>query len=117
MALPLSALTKSARRRRIRKEKTKAAAASFKLYYAEEGVKTVTGDPPLEEPMVCEKSPVIVNNDQQIEEDLSVLPPVPAPVPVVQVPPTDTQLIIDKMASYVAKNGRDFEEVVKAKGE
>ena len=35
-SLPLSALTKSARRRRIRKEKHKAAAASFKIYYAEE---------------------------------------------------------------------------------
>lgn len=33
------------------------------------------------------------------------------------VPPSDVQLIIDKMASYVAKNGRDFEAIVKSKGE
>jgi hypothetical protein len=26
------------------------------------------------------------------------------------------QLIIDKMASYVAKNGRDFEAIVRSKG-
>ncbi|KAL0131733.1 hypothetical protein PUN28_002942 [Cardiocondyla obscurior] len=33
------------------------------------------------------------------------------------VPPTDVQIIIDKMASYVAKNGRDFETIVKNKGD
>lgn len=33
------------------------------------------------------------------------------------VPPTDVQIIIDKMASYVAKNGRDFEAIVKNKGD
>jgi hypothetical protein len=32
------------------------------------------------------------------------------------VPPPDMQLIIDKMASYVAKNGRDFEAIVRSKG-
>jgi hypothetical protein len=32
------------------------------------------------------------------------------------LPPSDLQLIIDKMASYVAKNGRDFEAIVKSKG-
>jgi hypothetical protein len=32
------------------------------------------------------------------------------------LPPPDMQLIIDKMASYVAKNGRDFEAIVKSKG-
>lgn len=31
-------------------------------------------------------------------------------------PPPDMQLIIDKMASYVAKNGRDFEAIVRSKG-
>ncbi|XP_075232655.1 uncharacterized protein LOC142331003 [Lycorma delicatula] len=31
------------------------------------------------------------------------------------IPPADLQLIIDKMASYVAKNGRDFEEIVRSK--
>lgn len=31
------------------------------------------------------------------------------------VPPEETQQIIDKMASYVAKNGKDFENIVKAK--
>lgn len=33
------------------------------------------------------------------------------------LPPPDMQLIIDKMASYVAKNGRDFEAIVKSKGD
>lgn len=33
------------------------------------------------------------------------------------VPPADVQIIIDKMASYVAKNGRDFESIVKNKGD
>ena len=32
------------------------------------------------------------------------------------LPLPDMQLIIDKMASYVAKNGRDFEAIVKSKG-
>lgn len=33
------------------------------------------------------------------------------------VPPADVQIIIDKMASYVAKNGRDFETIVRNKGD
>ncbi|XP_024884611.1 splicing factor, suppressor of white-apricot homolog isoform X2 [Temnothorax curvispinosus] len=33
------------------------------------------------------------------------------------VPPAEVQVIIDKMASYVAKNGRDFETIVKNKGD
>ncbi|KAK3927052.1 Protein suppressor of white apricot [Frankliniella fusca] len=32
-------------------------------------------------------------------------------------PPPDIQVIIDKMASYVIKNGRDFEAVVRSKGD
>jgi len=36
------------------------------------------------------------------------------PGPIV-IPPTDLQTIIDKMASYVARNGRSFEEVVRSK--
>ncbi|KAE8743534.1 hypothetical protein FOCC_FOCC010859 [Frankliniella occidentalis] len=32
-------------------------------------------------------------------------------------PPPDIQVIIDKMASYVIKNGRDFESVVRSKGD
>jgi hypothetical protein len=31
-------------------------------------------------------------------------------------PSPDMQLIMDKMASYVAKNGRDFEAIVRSKG-
>ncbi|GJQ85386.1 su(w[a]) [Trypoxylus dichotomus] len=34
-----------------------------------------------------------------------------------KIPPDETKLIIDKMASYVAKNGRDFEAIVKSKGD
>lgn len=33
------------------------------------------------------------------------------------MPPADVQIVIDKMASYVAKNGRDFEAIVKNKGD
>jgi len=46
-------------------------------------------------------------------------PPVPSPQleesPPIVIPPPATQTIIDKMASYVAKNGRSFEEVVLSK--
>ncbi|XP_057319868.1 splicing factor, suppressor of white-apricot homolog isoform X1 [Microplitis mediator] len=44
-------------------------------------------------------------------------PPKPLSRPSFIVPPADVQIIIDKMASYVAKNGRDFEAIVKAKGD
>ncbi|CAG2059523.1 unnamed protein product [Timema podura] len=37
--------------------------------------------------------------------------------PQITIPPSDLQLIIDKMASYVSKNGRDFETIVKSKGD
>lgn len=36
---------------------------------------------------------------------------------VIRTPPTEICLVIDKMASYVAKNGADFEAIVKAKGD
>lgn len=35
----------------------------------------------------------------------------------VVIPSADTQTIVDKMASYVAKNGIDFENIVKSKGD
>lgn len=57
-----------------------------------------------------------INTENNDIMSVCVLKPVPAPALVVQLPPTDMQLIIDKMASYVAKNGRDFENVVKNKG-
>ena len=41
----------------------------------------------------------------------------PAPAPAPAMPPADVRLIIDKMASYVAKNGRDFEGIVMGRGE
>lgn len=44
-------------------------------------------------------------------------PPKPLNRPSFIVPPADVQIIIDKMASYVAKNGRDFESIVKSKGD
>ncbi|XP_046469261.1 splicing factor, suppressor of white-apricot homolog isoform X1 [Neodiprion pinetum] len=44
-------------------------------------------------------------------------PPKPLGRPSFIVPPADVQIIIDKMASYVAKNGRDFEAIVKGKGD
>lgn len=111
--MPLSALTKSARRRRIRKEKHKAAAASFKIYYSDENVKNQNEDIK-ESGSVCDES--AIKNDDESYNVVPVLKPVPAPAPVIQIPSTDTQLIIDKMASYVAKNGHDFENVVRAKG-
>ncbi|XP_071443188.1 splicing factor, suppressor of white-apricot homolog [Hetaerina americana] len=36
--------------------------------------------------------------------------------PIIE-PPPEMQIVIDKMASYVAKNGRDFETIVKSKGD
>jgi len=53
--------------------------------------------------------------------DKSSTPPPPVaaglpPGPIV-IPPPDVQTIIDKMASYVARNGRSFEEVVRTKDE
>lgn len=112
-------MTKSARRRRIRKAKNKAAAASFKIYYTEEQVPPDTDQKHeiLEtetQPIQCDTS--VTSNNDDLEYTSQLLKPVPAPVPVLQIPPPDTQLIIDKMASYVAKNGRDFEEVVRSKG-
>jgi len=50
-----------------------------------------------------------------------VLPPGPPPCPVtvppgpIIIPPPDVQPVIDKMASYVAKNGRSFEDVVRSR--
>jgi len=49
------------------------------------------------------------------------LPPGPPPCPVtvppgpIIIPPPDVQPVIDKMASYVAKNGRSFEDVVRSR--
>lgn len=40
----------------------------------------------------------------------------PKPVQEIVTPSPEMVLIIDKMASYVAKNGRDFEAIVKSKG-
>lgn len=34
-----------------------------------------------------------------------------------KIPPEETRLVIDKMASYVAKNGADFEKIVQSKGD
>lgn len=118
--MPLSALTKSARRRRIRKEKNKAAAASFKIYYSEELVSNQKDETPETdteiEPNLAEHSKSASSDNDDSESATPLLKPVPAPVPVLQIPPPDMQLIIDKMASYVAKNGRDFEDVVRSKG-
>lgn len=36
---------------------------------------------------------------------------------VIRAPPMETRLVIDKMASYVAKNGADFEAIVRSKGD
>lgn len=36
---------------------------------------------------------------------------------VVRAPPGETRMVIDKMASYVAKNGADFEAIVRSKGD
>lgn len=44
-------------------------------------------------------------------------PTSPTPHEILLMPPRDVQLIIDKMASYVAKNGRDFEAIVRSKGD
>ncbi|XP_043216696.1 splicing factor, suppressor of white-apricot homolog [Amphibalanus amphitrite] len=40
-----------------------------------------------------------------------------APATAPALPPADVKLIIDKMASYVAKNGRDFEGIVMGRGD
>ncbi|RZF48483.1 hypothetical protein LSTR_LSTR007761 [Laodelphax striatellus] len=70
--------------------------------------------PALEEEtvMYCEPPPV------QPEITVPVPEVVTVPTqPVIDTPPADLQLIIDKMASYVAKNGRDFESIVRSKGD
>ncbi|KAI4495944.1 hypothetical protein M0802_008159 [Mischocyttarus mexicanus] len=71
--------------------------------------------------------PVITNEEpttptSQTKELPSLVPYGPTPPktlsrPSFIVPPADVQIIIDKMASYVAKNGRDFEAIVKNKGD
>jgi len=50
-------------------------------------------------------------------EKTSTPPPPPPPSGPIVIPPTELQTIIDKMASYVARNGRSFEEVVRTKDE
>ena len=35
----------------------------------------------------------------------------------IKIPPTETEQIINKMASYVIKNGKDFENIVRSKGD
>merc|ERR550519_2708210 len=55
------------------------------------------------------------------EHHSPALPPGPPPSPVtvppgpIIIPPPDVQPVIDKMASYVAKNGRSFEDVVRSR--
>ncbi|XP_015187028.1 PREDICTED: splicing factor, suppressor of white-apricot homolog isoform X2 [Polistes dominula] len=72
--------------------------------------------------------PVIISTEesttppQTTKEIPSLVPYGPTPPktlsrPSFIVPPADVQIIIDKMASYVAKNGRDFEAIVKNKGD
>jgi len=55
-----------------------------------------------------------VNEDNSLKEVESGSAPSSGPI---VIPPTDLQTIVDKMASYVARNGRSFEEVVRAKDE
>lgn len=52
-----------------------------------------------------------INNGHQVS-------PLEAPVPSsIQCPPADMQVIIDKTAAYVLKNGKDFENVLRAKND
>lgn len=37
--------------------------------------------------------------------------------PAIATPPDDVQIVIDKMASYVARNGDEFEDIVRAKND
>lgn len=133
--LPLSALSKSARRRRIRKEKQRVAAESYKIYYVEEQQPVDVDDDKSSKQEVDKEDDE--NPEESYDSDVAIegggstcssLPDklsststitnqVPAPAAVVYVPPSDIQLIIDKMASYVAKNGRDFENIVRGKGD
>lgn len=78
---------------------------------------------PVAMPLNEMQNPLTSNNDQTPQKELSPLvpygptPPKPLNRPSFIVPPADIQIIIDKMASYVAKNGRDFEIIVKSKGD
>jgi len=38
------------------------------------------------------------------------------PVPSIPAPDSELQTVVDKIAAYVAKNGPDFENVVRSKG-
>jgi len=63
---------------------------------------------------------VTVKPPSPVQSSTPPPPPPPSaelpPGPIV-IPPPDLQTIIDKMASYVARNGRSFEEVVRTKDE
>lgn len=37
--------------------------------------------------------------------------------PIVLTPPDDVKTVIDKMAAYVARNGDEFEEIVRSKND
>ena len=52
------------------------------------------------------------DNSQDADDALSSLKELVEVMP----PPPDVQPIIDKMAEYVAKNGKDFEDSIRAKG-
>lgn len=58
------------------------------------------------------------SNDDTIDRKLPK-PTSPPPIEVkpVKIPPEETKLVIDKMAAYVLKNGKDFESIVRAKND
>lgn len=56
-------------------------------------------------------------SDSENDEDDENVPEVEESRKVYNVPTGEKQIVIDKMAVYVSKNGDQFEEIVKAKGD
>ncbi|XP_067015704.1 splicing factor, suppressor of white-apricot homolog [Anabrus simplex] len=75
-------------------------------------VQPIVAEPVQEEPAPKTET---LYSDSSRSSSRSSSPVVPPSTLV--VPPSDMQIIIDKMASYVAKNGQDFEAIVKSKGD
>lgn len=63
-----------------------------------------------------------VPNSAEVGEALPLPPPpgmsaTPQVADIIIPPPPDLQPIVDKLANYVAKNGPDFESIIKAKSD
>lgn len=94
------------------------------LLLAEEWLDSTSSVPPLPPPPPPPAPPgIFVPSSVEMSGPVAPPPPPPGVSTVALVseqiipPPPDLQPIVDKLANYVAKNGPDFEEIIKAKND